>query len=220
MPGQQQPPMMSGYVNPNQMKQQINMQNVRSAGVASRPGVTYANQPMQQQQQPQPPQQQQAPGQGQMPMTYMPEQTSMLMTPSGMPAGPPNGNRPGVQPSGKRKLVDAAMYSNEQPQYATPSKMALPSSGEFFEQRWTIATSDRWSLSFSGQMGQYQQNPGMLPTSNYMQQSQQQQVQQQQQQAQQQAQQQQQTAHSQMYAQGQMPSATYMNNQMLVNPAR
>jgi hypothetical protein len=62
-----------------------------------------------------------------------------------------------------------------------------------------------------GQMQQYQQNPVMMQQNNYIQQSQPQQQQQQQQQ---------QTAHSQMYAQGQMTSAPYMNNQMLGNPAK
>lgn len=135
MPGPQQSSMAPGYVNPNQIKQQMSMQNVRPAGVVNRPGVGYPNQPMQQQSQPPQPQQQQAPGQGQIPMSYMPEQTSMMMTPSGMPAGPPNGNRPGVAVSGKRKLGEAAMFSNEQPQYATPSKMSLPSSGELVKRR-------------------------------------------------------------------------------------
>jgi hypothetical protein len=55
-------------------------------------------------------------------------------------------------------------------------------------------------------MQQYQQNTVMMQQPNYMQQTQQPP--------------QQQTAHSQMYAQGQMPSGPYMNNQMLGNPAK
>jgi hypothetical protein len=55
-------------------------------------------------------------------------------------------------------------------------------------------------------MPQYQQNPVMMQQNNYMQQAQQPQ--------------QQQPSHSQMYAQGQMSSGPYMNNQMLGNPAK
>ncbi len=53
------------------------------------------------------------------------------------------------------------------------------------------------------QMQQYQQNPVMMQPTNYIQQPQQQQ-----------------TPHSQMYAQGQMSTGPYINNQMLGNPAK
>ncbi len=52
-------------------------------------------------------------------------------------------------------------------------------------------------------MQQYQQNPVMMQPTTYMQQPQQQQ-----------------TPHSQMYAQGQMSTGPYINNQMLGNPAK
>ena len=147
MPGAPQTSMIAGYPNTTQMKQQMVMQNVRPAGVANRPGMAYTGQPMQQQAPPQQQQQQQQPQvQGQMPMAYMPDQPSMLMTPSGMPSGASIGNRPGVPTSGKRKLGEAGMGNNDQQPYAAQTKMPLSSSGEIFNQRSIAETTSRSSL--------------------------------------------------------------------------
>jgi hypothetical protein len=129
---QQPPPMMPTYPNNPQMKQQYVMQNVRPPGVPGRPSVQYTNPPMQQQPPPQQQQQQQQPGQpSQMSGGYIPDPSSMMMTSAGANSIPQNANRPpGVVPSVKRKLGDTQMYTNEQPQYATPPKMSLPSTGK------------------------------------------------------------------------------------------
>ena len=117
MPGGQQPSMMSPYQNNPQMKQAHVMQNVRPTGIPNRPGVAYANQPIQQ------PPSVQAP----MSVNYMPDQSSIMMPSSGVPSA--QVNRPGVPPIGKRKLNEANMYGNDQPQYTTPAKMPLQSAG-------------------------------------------------------------------------------------------
>jgi hypothetical protein len=135
MPGSQQPSMMPAYQNPPQMKQQQQqhvMQNVRPTGVApGRPGVQYNNQPMQQQQ---PTSQQQQQGQpSQMPVGYMNDPSSMMMSSAGANSIPQNTNRPpGAATSGKRKLNETTMYTNEQTQYTTPAKMPLQSAGKNF----------------------------------------------------------------------------------------
>jgi len=131
MPASQQASMMSAYQNTPQMKQQHVMQNVRPTGVAHvRPGVPYNNQPMQQQ----PTSQQQQQGQpSQMPVGYMNDQSSMMMSSAGANSIPQNANRPpGVATSGKRKLNETTMYANEQPLYTTSAKMPPQSAGKNF----------------------------------------------------------------------------------------
>jgi len=110
-------------------QQQHVMQNVRQTGVPHvRPGVQYNNQTMQQQ----PTSQQQQQGQpSQMPVGYMNDPSSMMMSSAGANSIPQNANRPpGAATSGKRKLNETTMYANEQPQYTTPAKMPLQSAGK------------------------------------------------------------------------------------------
>ena len=201
MPGAQQPSMMPAYQNNPQMKQAHAMQNVRPTGIPNRPGVAYANQPIQQ------PPSVQAP----MSVNYMPDQSSIMMPSSGVPSA--QANRPGVPPIGKRKLNEANMYGNDQPQYTTPAKMPLQSAGKIDHR---VRSPRKLVAPSVGAMPQYQPNQVMMQQNNYMQQAQQPQQQQQQPPPQQQ----QQAVHAQMYGQGQMPSAPYMTNQMLGNSAR
>jgi hypothetical protein len=120
MPGAQQPQMMAAYQNPPQMKQPHVMPNVRPTGGPGRPGVQYTNQLAAQQQQGQPPQ---------MPVGYMNDSASMMMPSAGANSLPPNTNRSVAANSVKRKLNDTTMYTNEQPQYPTPAKMPLQTTG-------------------------------------------------------------------------------------------
>jgi hypothetical protein len=133
--------MMPTYQTTQQMKPQHVMQNVRPTGVPGRPGVQYPNQSIQ----PQPTPQQQQGQPSQMSVGYMNDQASMMMTLQGANSIPPNVNRqPGATASVKRKLADTTMYSSEQPQYATPPKMALQSTGKIL-----INTKKNSSFYFS-----------------------------------------------------------------------
>ncbi|CAF0950257.1 unnamed protein product [Rotaria sordida] len=152
-----QPSMIPNYPNPAQMKPQHPIQNVRTTGVVpGRPNVQYQNQAIQQpptSQQQQQPQQQGQPSQ--MSVGYMTDPTSMMVSSTGANTIPPNANRQPVA-SGKRKLTEANMYTNEQTQYTTTAKIQIQP---------TV-----------GSIPQYQQNPVMMQQNAYLQQGQPQQT--------------------------------------------
>lgn len=125
---QPQPTMIPTYPNTQTLKQPF-MSTVRPTNMMpNRSNVSYTNPSMPQTQQTQP----QSQGQPtQIPVGYMNDPTSMMVSSTTANTMPPNANRQQLPPTAvKRKLNETSMYTNEAAQYTTPTaKMPLQTNG-------------------------------------------------------------------------------------------